>query len=118
MNTLRDFAKQDHGSREVVDHFGRKLEVPADGCTWKSSGCAFIDGSLYWVIARHTYGEISGDPHLRQTAGNASVIKSVDYGKTWTRSAEESLQTPMFPGSYFAAPYFIGYGGQMCIRDR
>ena len=24
----------------------------ADGCTWKSSGCACIDGVLYWVIAR------------------------------------------------------------------
>jgi len=41
----------------------------------KSSGCTFIDGVLYWVVARHEYGETSGDPYRRQPAHNASIIK-------------------------------------------
>lgn len=118
VNWMRDFVKQDSTVvRDIVDHFGKKMEVAADGRTWKSSGCASIDGALYWLIARHQYGEISGDPHLRQTALNASFIKSTDYGKTWVRSAKENLEAPMFPGSYFAAPYIIDYGSSRIAVD-
>jgi len=117
INWMKDFSAQDRGGREVIDYFGKRTETSADGCTWKSSGCAFIDGALCWVIARHTYGELSGDPHLRQTAVNASLIKSTDYGKTWSRSAEENLRTPMFPGSQFSAPYFIDYGRNRIAAD-
>jgi hypothetical protein len=53
--------------------YGKDGAKGRDGCTWKSSGCACIDGVLYWVIARHQYGEESGDPHRRQTAQNASI---------------------------------------------
>jgi hypothetical protein len=81
-----------------------------DGCTWKSSGCASIDGTIYWVVARHKYGEKSGDPSLRQPAHNASIVKSTDFGKSWSRSARENYDSPMFPGSRFATPYFIDYG--------
>jgi hypothetical protein len=69
-----------------------------------------LDGTIYWVVARHKYGEDSGDPRRRQTAANASIIKSSDFGKTWTRSAKENYDRPMFPGRRFAAPYFIEYG--------
>ena len=113
VNWMHEYSQQDRGIREVVDHFGKKMKVAADARTWKSSGCTFVDRSIYWVIARQQYGEISGDTRLRQTAVGASLIKSTDYGKTWTRSAEENMAMPMFPGSQFAAPYFVDYG-----RDR
>ncbi len=92
----------------MADYGRSALEGP-DGCNWKSSGCAFIDGALYWVVARHKYGETSGDPHLRQTAANASIIRSTDFGRNWTRSARENMDSPMFPGGRFATPYFIQY---------
>ncbi len=90
--------------------YGKESERGADGCTWKSSGCACIDGVLYWVIARHRYGDESGDLHRRQTAQNASIIKSADYGRTWTRSADLNYHAPMFPGRRFATPYFTQFG--------
>jgi hypothetical protein len=85
------------------------LEGP-DGCTWKSSGFAALDGALYLVVARHKYGEKSGDPQRRQTAVDASIIRSSDGGRTWTRPAQQNYDRPMFPGARFATPYFIDYG--------
>ena len=90
--------------------YGAGGEEAADGCTWKSSGCYAVDGVLYWVVARHKYGEKSGDPTKRQTAANASIIKSTNYGRTWVRSAKENYEAPMFPGRRFATPYFVEYG--------
>jgi hypothetical protein len=83
---------------------------PADGQSWKSSGCAFIDGALYWTVARHKYPDKEHVAGLRQAAANASLIRSTDYGKTWTPSLQRNLDKPMFPGSQFATPYFIDYG--------
>jgi len=90
--------------------YGGGAEEGADGCTWKSSGCYAVDGVLYWVVARHKYGEKSGDPSKRQTAANASIIKSTNYGRSWVRSAKENYDAPMFPGRRFATPYFVEYG--------
>src|SRR5215467_12132524 len=87
--------------------YGRSALEGADGCTWKSSGCTFIDGAFYWVVARHKYGETSGDAQLRQTAANAKIIRSSDFGRTWARSARENMERPMFPWRHFASPYFI-----------
>jgi hypothetical protein len=82
-----------------------------DNCTWKSSGCISLDGVLYWLVARHRYGgDRSIDYDKRQKAHDASFIKSVDRGKTWTRSPQENKDHPMFPGSRFATPYFVQYG--------
>jgi hypothetical protein len=93
-----------------MSDYGAATEELADGCTWKSSGCYAVDGVLYWVVARHKYGQTSGDPHRRQTAANASIIKSTDFGRTWTRSAKENYEQPTFPDRRFAAPYFLEYG--------
>ena len=83
----------------------------ADGCTWKTSGCKMIDGALYLVAARHRYGQdCPDDPLKRQTAENACIIKSTDKGQTWTRTARENYDNPMFPGRRFATPFFIDYG--------
>jgi hypothetical protein len=56
------------------------------------------------------YGKDSKDPQLRQTTFNASLIKSTDRGRTWTRSAKENYARPMWPGRKFSTPYFIHYG--------
>jgi hypothetical protein len=115
INRMQDYYKQDRV--KDVSQDGVPNKVGADGCTWKSSGFASIDGTLYWVIARANYGELSGDPKRRQPAQNASIIKSTDYGLTWTRSAAENLATPVFAGSDFAAPYFIDYGKDRLAID-
>jgi hypothetical protein len=94
----------------VMADYGHAVQHGPDGCTWKSSGCISLDGVLYWLVARHKYGEESGDFDKRQPARNSSFIKSTDGGKTWTRSAQENFDHPMFPGSRFAAPYFVQYG--------
>ncbi len=109
VNWMPDYKMQDHVTERLWPTGVREWEG-ADGRTWKSSGCASIDGVLYWAISRHKYGEISGDASLRQTAVNASIIKSTDFGLNWSRSSEENLKKPMFPGSHFATPYFIDYG--------
>jgi hypothetical protein len=90
--------------------YGAEGQEGPDGCTWKSTGCLWIDGALYLSVGRHLYGEQSADPNRRQTAQNASIIKSTDLGKTWTRTAQQNYDTPMFPGRRFATPYFIQYG--------
>ena len=90
--------------------YGVGGEKGPDGCTWKSTGCMWIDGALYLVVSRHLYGEESGDLKRRQTAENASIIRSTDLGKTWTRTAQQNYDHPMFPGRRFSTPYFIQYG--------
>lgn len=100
--------------------YGKANEKGPDGCSWKSSGCLALGGVLYLVVARHMYGEESEDANKRQTAQNASIIKSTDGGKSWTRSAKENYDHPMFPGSKFATPYFINFGqeGHEAVADQ
>ena len=94
----------------AMPEYGKSSERGPDGCTWKSSGFIWLDGALYWVVARHLYGQESGDPYKRQTAQNASILRSTDFGKTWTRTAQQNYDAPMFPGRRFATPYFLQYG--------
>jgi hypothetical protein len=105
-----DPAKLDGHTVNVMADYGKGSQKGPDGCTWKSSGCISLDGVLYWLVARHKYGEDSGDFDRRQPAHDSSFIKSADGGKTWTRSAQENYDHPMFPGSRFATPYFVEYG--------
>jgi hypothetical protein len=70
-----------------MSDYGTTANKGPDGCSCKSTGCIWIDGALYLAIARHKYGEDSGDPKRRQTAQNASLIRSTDLGKTWQRPA-------------------------------
>lgn len=107
VNRMPDYRAQDR-YRVFLDDPSR---MPADWETWKSSGCAFVDGALYWAIARDYDAAAAATVRgLRQSVADASLIKSIDYGETWTRSAEENLQYPMFPGSHFSTPYFVDYG--------
>ena len=94
----------------TMPDYGKIMEKGPDDCTWKTSGCVAVDGNLYWFIARHRYGQDSGDVTMRQPAHAGSIIMSRDGGHTWTRSARENYEHPMFPGSRFAAGYFVNYG--------
>jgi hypothetical protein len=106
VNRVESFVALDRGSTKPDG----TLTGPPDGRSWKSSGCSFIDGALYWVVARHKYPEKENVVGLRQEAANASIVRSTDYGKSWVRSAKENLDAPMFPGPHFATPYFVDYG--------
>ena len=93
-------APRPHGQPHVGLRQGLRLEK--DGCCWKADGNLALDGVLYLWISRHQYGAAGHDPHRRQFASNASLIKSADHGKTWTRSAKENYEQPMFPGRHSA----------------
>jgi hypothetical protein len=94
----------------LLPEHGRENAEGPDGRSWKSTGCASIDGVLYLFVSRHAYGEKSGDPHRRQTVVDASLLKSTDGGTTWSPSARESYERPMFRGATFPTPYFVDYG--------
>ena len=99
-----------------MNDYGKSSQVDADGYNWKSSGCCAVDGAIYWVIARHKYGESSGDSKRRQIASNSSIIISYDLGKNWFRNAKDNYNNPMFSGNRFATPYFVEYGTNVADR--
>lgn len=82
----------------------------SEGANWKIMNSYSVDGTLYMFITRlHDY-QRTGDQMGRLTFKDASVIKSTDRGRTWTRPAEDNRRRPMFPGQRFGAPYFVWYG--------
>ena len=103
-----------------MDEYGTSGKKGPDGANWKACGQECIDGVFYAFVSRNTYGKDSGDPLMRQTAANSSLIKSTDRGLTWTRSADENYSQPMWPGPAFGAPFFVHYGrnGGAVPRDR
>ena len=102
-----------------MDDYGKGGQKEADNATWKACGQECIDNVFYAFVSRNTYGSDSKDPLLRQLAVNSSLIKSADRGHTWTRSARDNYDQPMWPGSSFGAPFFIHYGqnGGQVSRD-
>jgi hypothetical protein len=93
-----------------MDEYGTAGKKEADNATWKACGQECIDSIFYAFVSRNVYGSDSKDPLLRQTAFNASLIKSTDRGLTWTRRAAENYKNPMWPGTRFGSPFFIHYG--------
>ncbi len=89
--------------------YGSEPQRPDRG-NWKTMNSYCVDGMLYMFVTRCLYPEQSGDANHRHVFKNSSIIKSTDKGVTWTRSAEESYNKPMFPGLAFGAPYFVWYG--------
>jgi hypothetical protein len=90
--------------------YGKGGQKGPDNATWKACGQECIDNVFYAFVSRNVYGRDSQDPLLRQLAMNSSLIKSTDRGLTWTRSAQENYDKPMWPGPRFGAPFFIHYG--------
>ena len=104
----------------AMDEYGKANATESDGATWKVCGQECIDGIFYTFVVRNIYGNKSKDQLMRQTSFNASLIKSADRGRTWTRSAKENYESPMWPGKRFGAPCFIHYGknGGSVTRDK
>lgn len=93
-----------------MPEYGKSGQKGPDNATWKACGQECIDGVFYAFVSRNTYGSDSQDPLTRQTALNASLIKSTDRGRTWTPSAQKNYDSPMWPGASFGAPFFVHYG--------
>lgn len=87
-----------------------ETEYATDDANWKTMNSYCVDGILYMFVTRCLYPEKSGDTKNRHVFKNASIIKSTNKGVTWTRSAAENFEKPMFPGLRFGAPYFVWYG--------
>jgi hypothetical protein len=87
-----------------------ELKPAADNANWKTMNSYCVDGVLYMFVTRCLYPEQSGDARHRHVFKNSSIIKSTDKGVTWSRSAGENYDKPMFPGLRFGAPYFVWYG--------
>ncbi|HEV2273780.1 MAG TPA: hypothetical protein VGR96_06415 [Acidobacteriaceae bacterium] len=103
----------------AMEEYGKGSQKGPDGATWKACGQECIDGVFYAFVSRNVYGRDSKDPLLRQLAMNSSLIKSTDRGLTWSRTAQQNYDTPMWPGRLFGAPFFIHYGrdGGQVSRD-
>jgi hypothetical protein len=69
---------------------------------------------LYLSVSRHFYeGVVDTKPNpahrfLIQQTWDASILKSTDHGKTWSRAPK--LDHAMFPGRIFSNPFFVQYG--------
>ena len=102
-----------------MTEYGSADQRGKDGATWKACGQECIDGVFYAFVSRNVYGNESKDPLMRQTAFNSSLIKSLDRGQTWMRSAEDNYAKPMWDGPRFGAPFFVHYGknGGQIIQD-
>jgi hypothetical protein len=113
ITSMPDFYALDQITIEDAQHFKRTGQLPTeqrnDRCTWKSSGCTVVDEVVYWFVTRNGYGEMSGDVHSRETQQNSTLIASGDGGQSWSPDAQTALNQPMFPGTSFAAPYFVDY---------
>ena len=93
-----------------------KLFGPERLC-WKGNSILCVDGVLYVSISLHDYPW--ANPKLtdqKQTSQHGSIIKSLDHGKTWTRSMQENMARPMFPGRKFATGFFIQYGKNSSVK--
>ena len=74
--------------------------------TWKANGMVSIEGVLYLSVSQHSGA--SKYPDNIQRTYDASIIKSVDHGKTW--STKPAIGQAMFPGPRFATPFFVQFG--------
>ncbi|HMD85495.1 MAG TPA: hypothetical protein VKO18_12445 [Terriglobia bacterium] len=93
-----------------MSEYGPANQRGKDHATWKVCGQECIDGVFYSFVSRNVYGNESHDALMRQTAFNSSLIKSMDRGLTWQRTADENYTRPMWPGPKFGAPFFVHYG--------
>jgi len=98
------------GPLETAAQFPNTSYLGPDGANWKITNTYSVDGVLYMFVTRCVYPRQSSDPNHRHVWQNASVVKSTDLGKTWTRSAADNYAKPMFPDKRFGTPYFVWYG--------
>lgn len=96
-----------------------------DGCSWKSAGITRVGRTIYLAVARQlrhcSYGK---EANGLQPSFNASIVRSVNGGHTWTNAwgttgpngaappydKKRRNYKAMFTGQSFSAPFFIQYG--------
>ena len=84
---------------------------PLDGGNWKGGGITCVGGVLYLAVCRNDGAYVRdprGPDYWIQEAWDASIIKSVDHGKSW--SPAPKIGHAMFPGRNFCYPCFVEYG--------
>ena len=86
--------------------YGHLAQFLDDDGMWKANGLTCIDDVLYMSISRHAHP--LKQRYFIQETWDSSIIKSEDYGKTW--SAKPQLGRAMFPGPTFSTPFFVAYG--------
>lgn len=82
-----------------------------DGGNWKGAGLTCVDGVLYLAVCRNGGAYIRdprGPDYWIQEAWDASIVKSLDHGKTWSPAPQ--IGAAMFPGKNFCYPCFVEYG--------
>lgn len=82
---------------------------------WKSAGLISIDGVLYMTVMKH--GGYLDDKGVMYQVKDASIIKSTDFGKTWSRSFTDNRDNPMFTDKRFCSPWFIQFGKDYAGAD-
>jgi len=92
------------GGVNEMREYGKRLT----GHWWKGAGLASIDGVLYLGIYSQSKPDRRSATAISFNADNSSIIKSLDRGRTWQRTA--TFETPMFPGKEFPTPFFVQYG--------
>jgi hypothetical protein len=95
-----------------MTEYGRSGERDhRDDANWKGAGITCVDGVLYLSVCRNRSAYTTdprGPDYWVQESWDASIIKSVDHGKTW--SAMPEINRAMFPGFNFCQPSFVDYG--------
>ena len=92
-----------------MNQFGGASEfLPEDAGMWKGNGLTCIDGVLYLSVSRHSNFDNPGERFFIQQTWDASIVKSEDYGQTWSETPR--LGRSMFPGPTFSTPFFVQYG--------
>src|ERR1035438_7807569 len=105
----------------TMAEFGKECEKKGDGAVWKASGFTCVDGVLYLSVSRHYantgVGDKGGSPdhYWVQETWDASIVKSIDHGRTW--SPTPKIGHAMFPGRLFSVPYFVQYGKDGKVRS-
>jgi hypothetical protein len=100
VNCMEDYDVPPDSTSDAIDN--------ERATSWKTTGITSVDGVLYLVVEQDTYKDWVN--RGRQTAKNATILKSYDHGKTWSGSEGESVKHPMFPGMRFGTPTFLQYG--------
>jgi hypothetical protein len=106
-------------SGEAPEYRITKINEMADYTGWggagpKPSGMISVNGILYLAFQNATgksESQIEGSDAINNYGHgyDAQIVRSDDYGLSWTPDIKE-LKEPMFPGRVFGAPNFINFG--------
>jgi len=69
---------------------------PKHDTSWKTTGITSVSGTLYLIVEQDTYEDASNQG--RETARNATILKSIDHGKSWSGASRR-----VSPGRCFQA---------------